>query len=194
MKVDLNPGFHDADRHEVARLYWQAFGGKLGRVMAPERKALVYIRRVADPRHAICARAPDGTLVGIAGFKSARGALVDGGRADLRAAYGTWGALWRQLVLAAMPRDVDNLRFLVDGIAVRQDARGRGVGSALIEALCDEARTRGYREIRLDVIVENIRARALYERLGFVTISTDRSRFSAVLFGFASATSMVRRL
>ncbi len=53
------------------------------------------------------------------------------------------------------------------GILVHRDWRGRGVGSALLrDAL---ARCRGKFEIvRLAVFVNNPRARALYERFGFV--------------------------
>jgi len=53
------------------------------------------------------------------------------------------------------------------GIMVHRDWRGRGVGSALLEDAL--ARSRGKFEIvRLAVFVNNPRARALYERFGFV--------------------------
>ncbi|WP_343080769.1 GNAT family N-acetyltransferase [Ostreiculturibacter nitratireducens] len=189
----LNSGFFDADRADIAELYWQAFGGKLDRVMGPADKAKCFIRAVASPRHAISARAPDGTLLGVAGFRSGEGALVSGGFADLRAVYGYWGAIWRRGLLSLLLREVDNGRFLVDGIAVRAEARGHGVGTALVGALCREAQARGYGEIRLDVVAENIRARSLYERLGFVTVRTERSRLMAALFGFSDAVTMVRK-
>lgn len=192
MSFAVHPGFVDADRAEIAALYWQAFGGKLGRVMGPGDKALCYIGRVASPRHAISARGADGGLLGIAGFRTADGALVSGGMADLGAVYGGWGAVWRQALLALLAREVDNRRFLVDGIIVRPEARGHGIGTALVAALCEEARGRGYGEVRLDVVAENIRARALYERLGFVTTRTERSRVMAALFGFSDAVTMVR--
>lgn len=52
--------------------------------------------------------------------------------------------------------------------------RGRGVGTALIDTLCREAARRGYQAIRLEVIDANPRARALYEREGFIATRTDR--------------------
>lgn len=51
---------------------------------------------------------------------------------------------------------------------VRQDARGKHVGRELAERLIVEARTAGYREMRLDVQAKSVTARKLYGALGFV--------------------------
>lgn len=190
----LHRGFAPEERERIALLYWQAFGGKLGRVMGPEPLALAFFARVARPDHAISARDGAGALLGVAGFRSPRGAFVGGGWPDLVAIYGRGGALWRAALLSVLERDTDNERFLMDGICVAPEARGRGIGTALIEAICEEARACGYDRVRLDVVNENIRARALYERRGFVACGTARSGITAAAFGFASATTMVRQL
>ncbi|WP_049621324.1 GNAT family N-acetyltransferase [Frateuria defendens] len=52
-------------------------------------------------------------------------------------------------------------------IATRPDARGMGVGSALLAAAEDAARQRGCRRLRLEVRVDNETATRLYERLGY---------------------------
>lgn len=191
--MQITNGFRPEDRARVGALYWQAFGGKLGRVMGPEPLALRFIDRVLRADHAICAY--DGAaLLGVAGFKSFEGALVGGDFADLRAIYGAAGALWRAGLLALLERDVENDRFLMDGIFVTEGARGRGVGTALLQAICAEAQGRGYGEVRLDVIDSNSRARALYEREGFRPVKQDHLGPLKWVFGFASATTMVRAL
>ncbi len=50
---------------------------------------------------------------------------------------------------------------------VRRDARGRGVGRALIAAVAQQFKQRGVSHLSLDVAVGNESARRLYERLGF---------------------------
>lgn len=191
--IKIQNGLKDGDQTRAAMLYWQAFGGKLGRVMAPEPKALAFVTRVLDPRFALAAY--DGSrLLGIAGFKTAEGSFVGGDFGDLRAIYGLGGALLRGLGLMMLNRDVDNERFLMDGICVAPEARGRGVGTALLSAICDEAQTRGYDQVRLDVINSNPRARALYEREGFAPTATEHLGPARWLFGFDSATTMVRTL
>ncbi|MFZ1468494.1 MAG: GNAT family N-acetyltransferase [Paracoccaceae bacterium] len=181
-------------RAAAARIYWEAFGGKLGTVMGPDAKALAFLDATMGEAHCICAQAADGRLLGIAGFKSPEGGFVGGSFAQMRGVYGVFGALWRSLALWTLAHEVDNHRFLIDGIAVTREARGQGVGVALLQALYQEGMARGYGSIRLEVIDSNWRARALYERQGFVALKTERLGPLRHLFGFAAATTMVRDL
>lgn len=50
---------------------------------------------------------------------------------------------------------------------VRTEGRGHDLGRQLIASICAEARRAGYAEMRLDVLPEFVRARALYENAGF---------------------------
>lgn len=192
--IEIRRGLAPGHRQDAAWLYWQAFGGKLGRVMGPEPRALRYLDRVIREDHALTAVAADGTLLGIAGFQTWRGGFAAGAPGDLAAIYGRAGAAWRVMALRMLVRDVENRRFLLDGLCVRPDARGRGVGSALLHAIFAEARARGHDEVRLDVVEGNFRARALYERHGFTIAGTDRMGVLSLVFGFSSSTRMVRRV
>ena len=127
MSVAVHLGLPDGLREDAARLYWQAFGGKLGRVLGPERLALALLGRVMRADHVIVAMDGGGSLLGLVGFKSPSGAFAGGDLADLRYVYGTFGALWRAGLLWLLERDVDNERFLMDGICVTDAARGQGV-------------------------------------------------------------------
>jgi ribosomal protein S18 acetylase RimI-like enzyme len=194
MSVTVLRGLPRDLRPAAAVLYWQAFGGKLGAVLGPDDRALAFLNRVIRADHAIVALDDQGGLIGLAGFKTPQGAFAGGAFADLRAIYGLPGAIWRGSLLRLLGRDVENARFLMDGICVAREARGHGVGSLLIEAICDEGRARGYAEVRLDVIDTNWRARALYERLGFSVAGIEHLGPLRHVFGFASATKMVRRI
>jgi ribosomal protein S18 acetylase RimI-like enzyme len=52
-------------------------------------------------------------------------------------------------------------------LAARPEARGQGVGAALLEAAAMAARRRGSRALRLEVRTDNAAAIVLYERHGF---------------------------
>ncbi len=192
LAFSVRPGFLPEHRREAAALYWSAFAGKLGRVMRPERKAMDFLVRILDPAHAFSAVGSDDELLGIAGFKTQDGAFIGGGLRDLATSYGWFGAVWRGVLLDLLERATEPGLLLMDGIFVRESARGRGVGTALLDRIYSEAQRRGLHGVRLDVIDTNPRARALYERKGFQvrdTVDTGPLRY---LFGFCTATTMIR--
>lgn len=193
-ELQVTLGLPSPLRRDAALLYWQAFGSKLERVFGPDERAIAYLMRVIREDHCFCVLGDDGALVGIAGFKTHLGSFAAGQLDDLQAIYGTFGAYWRNLSLGLLQREVDNERFLIDGICVTRQFRGRGVGSALLDALIAEARLRGFSAIRLDVIDTNIRARALYERKGFSAWRRQSAGPLKYVFGFEHSTAMVHDL
>jgi RimJ/RimL family protein N-acetyltransferase len=52
-------------------------------------------------------------------------------------------------------------------VLVAPHRRGTGLGSDLVTAAIDEARALGLDRLHLNVVADNVRAIALYERLGF---------------------------
>ncbi|MDB4054147.1 GNAT family N-acetyltransferase [Octadecabacter sp.] len=190
MKTSL--AFSDDERGKIAVLYWEAFGPKLNIVTGPDHRGIAFMNDVLDPTHALCARDHDGHLLGVAGFKTHDGALMGGRARDMAKYYGWVSSLWRIGLISFLERDTENARFLMDGIFVSNRARRKGVGTALLDAVCAEAKARGYGEVRLDVIDTNPRARALYERQGFVATDTQHLGLLRHVFGFKSSETMVR--
>ena len=74
------------------------------------------------------------------------------GVAQLRYRYGIW---W----------DAEDCHL--EDLFVSAEARGSGVGRALVEAVVERARARGCRRIELDTAEDNAPALALYRSLGF---------------------------
>lgn len=180
---------------QAAQLYWQAFGGKLGKVLAPEDKALALIEKVINPACAMCVVSDDGELLGVAGFKTLEdGGFIEGIFKDMREVYGLPTAIWRAIFLSLLYRKAERGTFQLDGIFVRDTARGMGVGGTLLAAVDEETQRRGLQRIKLDVIDTNPRARALYERKGFVATKVTHLGPLKYVFGFNSATTMVKHV
>lgn len=194
MTVTLHYGLPERLRRDAANLYWDAFGGKLARVMGPRRKAVAYLQSALRSDHVIIALSDHDSLLGLVGFKTHAGSFAGGEWEDMRAVYGRFGAAWRAALLSFLTRDIENERFLLDGICVAATARGQGVGTLLLDAICQEAQTRGFHAVRLDVVDANPRARALYERVGFAPLKTERLGLLRLIFGFDASTSMVKQL
>ncbi|MEU4288804.1 GNAT family N-acetyltransferase [Kribbella sp. NPDC026596] len=65
----------------------------------------------------------------------------------------------------------------INGLAVAESARGRGVASALLAAATAEGRLRDARKISLHVHSTNTAARRLYERHGYTIEGTHPNEF-----------------
>ena len=62
---------------------------------------------------------------------------------------------------------------LLDSLHVLPEARGRGVGSALLARVASEVEARGARTMVVEVVEQNVRTRELYERLGARYVATE---------------------
>lgn len=186
----IRNGFEETHRVRAAELYMQAFDAKIGFILGGKERSVEFLASVLKPDYSISAVSRDGTLLGVAGFKTKAGSFVGGELSDLTASYGQFGGLWRGLLLSFLERETEPENLLMDGICVAEHARGQGVGSALLDAVSKEAEQRGVKNVRLDVIDSNPRAKALYLRKGFVEGETSHLGPLKYLFGFSSATTM----
>lgn len=189
--VTVRRGVPAGAERRVAELYWHAFGRKLGPALNPAGKAVSFIAAHLNTDRAVCALL-DGQLVGLAGYQHGGRALTGGSARAVLRAYGHLRGLRRLLLLALFERHPAPGQLVMDGIAVDPDMRGRGVGSLLIEEVAAVAAEQGCREIRLDVIDTNPRARALYERRGFTAVRTEHTPYLRGLLGFGAVTTMCR--
>ncbi|MFF8652808.1 GNAT family N-acetyltransferase [Streptomyces huasconensis] len=191
--VTVRRGVPAGAEPRAAALYWEAFGRKLGPALNPPDKAVPFIAAHLDPERAVCALL-DGELVGLAGYQLDGRSLTGGSAAAVLRAYGRVRGLPRLLLLALFERRPAPGQLVMDGIAVDARMRGRGVGSLLLQEVAALATEAGCREIRLDVIDTNPRARALYERRGFTAVRTERTPYLRRLLGFGAVTTMRRTL
>ncbi|MBK5962407.1 N-acetyltransferase [Rhodoplanes elegans] len=190
----IEPGLRSEHRAQAAAGYWNAFARKLRYPLGPQRRAIAFVRRVLDSSHAISAVSVDGRFLGVAGFKTPRGAFVGGDFADLVRVYGPFGAPLRGLLVSILERPCEAGTLLMDGLFVDASARGSGVGTALLSAVESQARACGLERVRLDVVDGNPRARALYERQGHRARSTESIGVLRYLFGFGSVTTMLKEV
>lgn len=109
-------------------------------------------------------------------FPWSRGNFVDSLVAGYHAQvlYGARGELLGYFI--AM-EGVEELHLL--NITVAPAAQGRGHARFMLDQLSAHARTRGARQIWLEVRDSNLRARAIYERFGYVHIGMRRGYYPA---------------
>jgi ribosomal protein S18 acetylase RimI-like enzyme len=150
--------------------------------------------RDLDPERAIVATTGD-QLLGIAGVHHDGRQLTAVPMRSIIRTFGLVGGTVKALVLGVLfDRKPRKGELVMDGIAVHAEARGRGVGTKLLEEVIAYAGELQFRAVRLDVIDTNPRARALYERFGFVAERTEQTPYLRRWLGFGAATTMIRSI
>lgn len=184
-------GLPAGHEHAAAKLYWQAFGEKLGKLLGPSDRGIGFFKATVNPPSIFAAITPDGTLLGVSAVQLNGKGFSDAGLGDLFKHY-RLGALWRMVPLSMLERTASSDTLQMDGICVGENARGMGVGTALLDAVFQCARDNGMTKVTLDDINTNPRAKALYERKGFVAVSEESTSILKPILGFDSATRMVK--
>lgn len=187
----VSVGLPDQMRADAARLYLEAFRKKLGPIIGHDDRALTFLGNIMRPQAALVAISDDGHLLGIAGFHDENGGFIGGGFRDMVRSFGYFGALWRAAALSVFEREPEPDELLMDGVVVHATARGKGVGTALLMRMNELARQMQKSQLRLDVVDTNPRARALYERQGFVATRATKAKILKPIFGFSSSTTMM---
>jgi ribosomal protein S18 acetylase RimI-like enzyme len=192
MAVRIEPMLPEHARQAAAELYWDAFGRLLRPALGTSSRAVDVLADGIDPRRGIVAMDGD-ELVGVIGLHYSGHAST-----HLKAR-----SLLRHLGLGGVPRlvplvlfngrpDADEMRL--DGLAVRADRRGQGIGSRLLREAAHRTGLLGIEVIRLEVVDTNPRARSLYEREGYVAVRTESTPYLRRMMGFSAVTTMERRL
>ena len=190
-EIRIAIGFEPRHSHAAAQLYWDAFGLKLEHVIGPRSQGVTLIERTLAPDRAVTAFQGD-ILVGLAGFHLDGRALTDIKARDIVNEFGMLRSIRRLMWAAVLERSPAPDELLMDGIVVRADRRGHGVGTKLMFRMFDLALEHQKRAVRLDVVDTNPAARRLYQGLGFVEVRTERVPFLRRVMGFSAATTMER--
>ena len=191
LEIQYQFGIPESLRNDAVQLYDEAFGAKFSVAIRDRKVRLQILKDALLLPYAVAAIA-DGKLVGLAGYNTLHGALTNGMSAGLLVQHlGLLSGFWAAMVFSLYERQPQESELVMDGIAVKSEMRGMGIGSKLLNELKLFASHNGYSRIRLDVIDTNPAARRLYERQGFLPTRTERFEFLRWLLGFGASTTMV---
>lgn len=194
-EVVIRRGLPEHLRADAAALFEEAFGDKLGLAIPARQRRMAFMERRLRGDHLVAALR-EHELVGMMGLSSRDGPFqgsVFHATGSLRELWGLLGVLGSSRAMVGLtvarhqPAPVE---LYIDGIAVAPSARGRGIGSTLLDEALVIAREGGFRWLRLDVIDTNPRAQRLYERLGYQVTRVQSTLFLRRVLGFGSVISM----
>jgi ribosomal protein S18 acetylase RimI-like enzyme len=89
-------------------------------------------------------------------------------------AYDEKGVAGISVVCYAISTSMGAVVAKLDDVSVKEDRRGEGIGTALIDQLKEQLRREAVTRIDVGVHMENPQARRFYERHGFVALNEER--------------------
>ena len=150
----------------AANLFLTALGEKFVPILGNEANAIALVESSIVSTSCLSAE-EDGKLLGVLAIQTNKQSFLDPDFKDLRAHYGIVGGIIRAAGLALLQHSPKPKELYIEGIAVADFDRGKGVGTKLFDELMIFARSQGFERVTLQVIDTNPRALKLYERFGF---------------------------
>ena len=89
-------------------------------------------------------------------------------------AFDEQGAAGICVVCYAISTSMGSVVVKLDDVSVKQDRRGKGVGTYLLEQLKEQLRKESVTRIDVAVHKDNPEAKRFYEKLGFVALNEER--------------------
>lgn len=178
---------------EGTALYYAGLRTKLAPVFGPPETALAVLPEILHRTRCLTAFVGK-QLTGILGIHDARGGFLEGNYRTMVRHYGALMGMTRLMLLMLLDHKLPPGDLYLDGIVVAESHRGRGIGTALIAAFEARARDNGFKTVSLEVIDANLRARKLYEKLGYRLVASHTMGPFSRLFGFRTTHRMMKIL
>ena len=180
----IRRGLSEGQRAAAAAILWDAFAGKLGRVLRSREDAVAALAPGLDPTATVTATS-NGELVGVMTLKDHELEALRPRWSDFARVYGRVRGAVRLALLGLLDGSAEQGTLSVDALAVAESARGKGVGGALLAEAERIAEEREHGSLKLEVLAANEGAIRLYQRTGYRIVRTSRLWPPlSTLFGF----------
>ena len=167
MHIDYLDYLPDEFKDQAIQLYLHALRAKLEPILGLDDRARKVLGSNIATNSCVVA-VGDQQLAGIIGIQTTKGGFLNPSLKIMIEVYGLAGGIIRMCGLALLHHSTAADELYVDGIAVKKEMRGCGIGTKMLEMLEEMARKRGIRKLSLEVIDTNPKAEALYSRIGYV--------------------------
>jgi ribosomal protein S18 acetylase RimI-like enzyme len=177
---------NDKQFGQALEIYYNSFEQKIRPLLQPKEKAIRLSSHAINPNRIYYAL-KNGKAVGIIGLQYDDLDFLSYRFDFIRKYYSFFKSIYLYFILNIMKTKLDAYTIRIDSVAVDDQYRGQGIGKILINKVVEIAKNRGFKEIILEVVNTNPRAKKLYEKMGFKEKKHIKFYFLTRAFGFSSA-------
>lgn len=199
VEIVTGSSLRETQKQKVAEIFYDSFIKKFSRLWLfanSAQQGVQCLRQCINYESGLYA-VNNGTVLGFVGLEWGKGNYTDLKFNSLNKVFGFSGAIWRYLaykIFRLFHHHVNENGVHIDPIAVSQEARGKGIGSMLLNASFEYAKAMGKRKIVLEVVDTNPDAQKLYERTGFVVTKKEHLAMLTSKAGFTEVIHMSKDL
>ncbi|MCD4669149.1 MAG: GNAT family N-acetyltransferase [Actinomycetia bacterium] len=169
----INKGLPGKFKDSAADLFLNALGEKFIPILGEKNKAKEAIELSINQDNCFSAE-NESKLLGFLAFQINETSFLNPSLAILISVYGLFSGILKAIGLSMLEYKTNSNEIHIEAIAVDESARGKGIGTKLLDAIFQLASEKRYKTITLEVIDINPRARELYERIGFEVVKQSR--------------------
>jgi len=147
-------------------IYYCAFRKKIRALIKSKEKALAIYKKSLNTDRILFALL-DEKVVGIVGLHYDNKNFIEVKYKDLREYFNPVLSYFIYFIYRKYLPKLKNDVLRIDSLAVDENTRGQGIGTALIKKVFEFAKDKGFKEVTLEVVDTNPKAKKLYERMGF---------------------------
>ena len=157
---------------QVTELFLSALGEKFIPILGNNEKSKKLFALSLNLENCFYAE-EDSMLLGVVAFQTSRETFFAPTLKSIQSLYGKIKGLYKGILLSLMEHKTEQDELYIEAIAVSTAARGKGVGTQLLEIIFTFAKEKGLHNVTLQVIDTNPRAKTLYEKNGFTVIKKE---------------------
>ncbi|MCL5073128.1 MAG: GNAT family N-acetyltransferase [Actinobacteria bacterium] len=193
INIEITESISKNQRIRAIEIFYDAFERKIRALIKSKEKAISIYSNSLKNDHVFYALL-NGNIVGLIGLHYKNKTFLDLKYGDIRKYFNPLRSyfIYRICKLASPKIKDDVLR--IDSIAVDKSIRSQGIGTLLINKVFEFAKNEGFKEVILEVVNTNPKAKALYERIGFREKKIVRYYFLTRSAGFSSEYVMSYKL
>jgi ribosomal protein S18 acetylase RimI-like enzyme len=169
--MQIQQGLPEKHIDAAVEMLLEAFADEFMPILRDEEKARLLLKRVIKRDYMLYAE-EEGELLGILGLQCAEGTFLEASLREFFNIFGLFKGLVKAIGFSFLHHSLKEGELYVEFIAVSPTARGKGIGSKLLDAFEEHGRIGEYKMLRLEVVGSNTRAKALYERVGYEVIKS----------------------